>query len=74
MPAYQEAVIRHIKEYSSQLDGCLIDTVYFGADGPPSWGRTGSSPFSTALKRYGKVLLDSEVTLEANPSPATGRS
>ena len=67
MPAYEEAVIRHIREYSPQLDGCLIDTVYFGGGTPTALGADRLIAIFDALKKYGNVLVDSEVTLEANP-------
>ena len=71
MPDYQEAVIRHIREYASQLDGCLIDTVYFGGGTPSVLGADRLIAIFDALKKYGKVLVDSEVTLEANPESAS---
>lgn len=67
IPAYQNAVIRHIEEYEAQLDGYLIDTVYFGGGTPSHFGAEGLITILTALKENGHVLLDSEITVEINP-------
>jgi len=60
-------VIRHIEEYSAQLDGYLIDTVYFGGGTPSHYGAGRLVGILNALKKHGHVLLDSEVTAEINP-------
>ena len=67
IPAYQEAIIAHLEEYAPRLEGYLVDTVYFGG-GTPSWyGAKNLIKIFDALKRCCKVLVDAEVTLEANP-------
>ena len=67
IPAYQEALIAHLEEYAPRLEGYLVDTVYFGG-GTPSWyGAKNLIKIFDALKRCCKVLVDAEVTLEANP-------
>lgn len=67
IPAYQEAIITHLEEYAPRLEGYLVDTVYFGG-GTPSWyGAKNLIKIFDALKRCCKVLVDAEVTLEANP-------
>ena len=71
MPKYQHAVIEHIKESSRQLSGYYIDTIYFGGGTPSFFGADGLIAIFDALKQHGKVLLDSEVTLEANPDSVT---
>ncbi len=71
MPKYRQAVINHIKESSRQLSGYYIDTVYFGGGTPSFFGADGLIAIFDALKQYGKVLVDSEVTLEANPDSVT---
>jgi len=71
MPAYQTAVLRHIKEYSAQLDGYLIDTVYFGGGTPSYYGANRLIGILNALKKNGHVLLDSEITAEVNPASIT---
>ena len=64
---YYAALIRHIEEYSAQLDGYLIDTVYFGGGTPNHFGASRLTGIFNALKKHGHVLLDSEVTAEINP-------
>ena len=67
IPAYQEALIAHLEEYAPRLEGYYVDTVYFGG-GTPSWyGAKNLIKLFDALKRRCRVLVDSEVTLEANP-------
>lgn len=71
MPDYQRAVIRHIEEAAPQLDGYYIDTVYFGGGTPSYFGAARLIEIFDALKRNGRVMVDSEVTLEANPDSIT---
>lgn len=70
-PAYQTALLKHIGEYSPQLDGYLIDTVYFGGGTPSHYGAGRLINILNALKKHGHVLLDSEVTVEINPGGIT---
>ena len=67
MPSYHSAVLRHIEEYSPQLDGYLIDTVYFGGGTPSHYGAGRLISIFSALKKNGHVLLDAEATIEINP-------
>ena len=71
MPDFQHALLRHIKEYAPQLDGYLIDTVYFGGGTPSFYGSDRLIRIFNALKKYGNVLIDSEVTVEVNPGTIT---
>jgi len=71
MSAYNSALIRHIEEYSAQLDGYLIDTVYFGGGTPSHYGAGRLVSIFNALKKHGHVLLSSEVTAEINPGGIT---
>jgi len=71
MPAYQKAVLRHIREAGQQLSGYLIDSVYFGGGTPSYYGAARLVRIFEALKKCGRVLVDSEVTLEANPDSIT---
>ncbi len=67
IPAYQDAIIAHLEEYAPLLSGYYVDTVYFGG-GTPSWyGADRLIKIFDALKRCCRVLVDAEVTLEANP-------
>lgn len=64
---YENAVIKHLLEFAPRLEGYYVDTVYFGG-GTPSWfGARGLIRIFDALKRCCRVMLDAEVTLEANP-------
>ncbi|NLA87385.1 MAG: radical SAM protein, partial [Clostridiales bacterium] len=71
MPAYQHAILYHIKEYTPQLDGYLTDTVYFGGGTPSSYCSDRLIIIFNALKKSGHVLLDGEVTAEVNPDSIT---
>ena len=71
MSSYHSAVIKHIEDYSAQLDGYLIDTVYFGGGTPSHYGANRLVGILNALKKNGHVLLKSEVTAEINPGGIT---
>lgn len=71
MPRYQTAVIRHIRESQPILEGYITDTVYFGGGTPSYYGADRIVGIFDALKKYGNVLIDSEVTVEANPDSIT---
>ena len=71
MPAYNDAIIKHIEEYSSQMDGFVIDTVYFGGGTPGYFGASRLISVLNALKKQGHVLLTSEITAEINPGGIT---
>jgi oxygen-independent coproporphyrinogen-3 oxidase len=71
MPDYQHALLRHIKEYAPQLDGYLIDTVYFGGGTPSHYGAGRLISVLNALKKHGHVLRGAEITAEVNPDSVT---
>ena len=71
MPSFHSAVLKHIKEYSAQLDGYLIDTVYFGGGTPSHYGAGRLVSILNALKKHGHLQLDAEVTAEINPGSIT---
>jgi len=71
MSSFHSAVLRHIDEYAPQLDGYLIDTVYFGGGTPSYYGPGRLVSIFNALKKRGHVLLDAEVTAEINPGNVT---
>lgn len=71
MPAYQKALLKHIKESAPQLAGYTIDSVYFGGGTPSYYGFDRIVEIFSALKKYGRVLVDAEVTVEANPDSVT---
>ncbi len=67
MDMYQKALISHIRESSSQLRGYVADTVYFGGGTPSYYGARRLIDILEALKKYANVLVEGEITLEANP-------
>ena len=67
MSRYEAALRRHIREYAPQLDGYIIDTVYFGGGTPSIFGAARLIAVLNELKRRGHVLRDAEITVEANP-------
>lgn len=71
MPKYQHALLRHIKESSSQLSEYYIDTVYFGGGTPSYYGADRLVELFDSLKQNCNVLIDSEVTAEVNPDSIT---
>lgn len=73
MPKYQKALLTHIKESSSQLQGYIIDTIYIGGGTPSFYGAARLVELMNALKKYGRVLVDGEFTVEVNPESAALR-
>lgn len=71
MQHYLDALLTHIKESESQLSSYYTDTVYFGGGTPLCFGADRLIKVFDALKKYGKVLTDSEVTVEVNPESTT---
>lgn len=67
IPRYQKALLAHIKEASQQLQGYIIDTVYIGGGTPSYYGAARLIELFDALKKYGRVMVDGEVTVEVNP-------
>lgn len=71
IPRYQAALTRHMEEFAPRLEGYLADTVYFGG-GTPSWyGAKNLIRLFDVMKKRFRVLVDAEVTLEANPDSVT---
>lgn len=67
MPSYHDAVKTHIKEFAPRLDAFYVDTVYFGGGTPTRFGAKRLIDIFELMKQQCKVLVDGEVTLEANP-------
>ena len=67
IPKYHKALLTHIKEAGPQLQGYLIDSVYIGGGTPSYYGAGRLIQLFSALKKYGRVLMDGEVTVEVNP-------
>ncbi len=67
IPAYRDALLKHIREAAGGIAQSVCDTVYFGG-GTPSWFGTKSLiRIFEEMKRKFRVLKTAEVTLEANP-------
>jgi oxygen-independent coproporphyrinogen-3 oxidase len=67
IPAYQEALIAHIREFAPRLENYYVDTVYFGGGTPSYYGAKHLIKLLEELKKSCRVLVESEITLEANP-------
>ena len=74
MAPYQRALLRHIREFAPRLSDCTVDSVYFGGGTPSYYGAKYLIELFDALKKHYRVLVDAEVTLEANPDSADPRS
>ncbi len=64
---YCDALCMHIDEAGDQLQQFVVDTVYFGGGTPSHIGADKLIKIFTAIKKNTRVLMDSEVTVEANP-------
>ena len=73
MGKYQDALLSHIAEASATMAPYYIDTVYFGGGTPSYFGARRIADAFNALKRAGKVLKSSEVTVECNPDSVRRR-
>ena len=73
MSKYQDALLKHIHEAASTMAPYYIDTVYFGGGTPSYYGGKRVAAIFNALKRDGKVLKTSEVTVECNPDSVKRR-
>lgn len=71
MARYQKALLAHIRESAPQLDSYYIDTVYFGGGTPSFYGASRLIELLDALKRQGRLLVESEITAEVNPDSVT---
>lgn len=67
IPRYQKALLQHIRESSQQLQGYVIDTIYIGGGTPSFYGAKNLTALMAALKKYGRVMVDGEFTVEVNP-------
>ena len=71
MARYQKALLAHLRESSPQLEGYYIDTVYFGGGTPSFYGASRLIELLDALKKQGRLLVESEITAEVNPDSVT---
>ncbi len=73
MPDYQRALISHIRESGPQLQGYITDSVYIGGGTPSYYGAKYLVELLNALKKYARVLVEGEITVEVNPASITYR-
>ena len=67
IPGYQAALLKHIGEYSSQLDVYRVDTVYFGGGTPGYYGSDLLDGLYGSLKKHCHIQTGAEATVEVNP-------
>lgn len=67
MPAYQKALLAHIRESAAALKNYEVDTIYFGGGTPSFYGADRIVEIFNELKLNGNVRVDAEVTVECNP-------
>lgn len=67
MPDYQSALLSHISESAEAMSSFEIDSIYIGGGTPSFYGAKRIAEILDELKRSGRVRLDAEITMEANP-------
>lgn len=73
MPRYQHTLVKQIRDSADILSSYYIDTLYFGGGTPSFYGARRIITLFNALKKYAKVLVESEVTIEVNPDSISFR-
>ncbi len=64
---YVNSIINHIKEYSVQTKGYIVDTVYFGGGTPSLLSEKQLKNIMRALKSSFRVYSKCEISMEVNP-------
>ncbi len=67
MDKYQQALLTHIRESLPQIRRYYIDTVYIGGGTPSYYGADRLCEILEELKSSGRLLRNSEITVEMNP-------
>ena len=67
MPDYQSALLSHISESADAMSTFEIDSVYFGGGTPSYYGAKRIVEILDELKLGGRLRLDAEISVEANP-------
>ncbi|NCB51195.1 MAG: radical SAM family heme chaperone HemW [Clostridia bacterium] len=70
MPKYQDALCAHIRESVPAISKYYVDSVYFGGGTPSYFGAKRLCAIFEELRNTGRVLKESEVTVEVNPDSA----
>ena len=73
MSRYHQALTRQLIEAAPLLEAYYVDSLYFGGGTPSYYGAKRIVSLFNTLKDHYKVLLDAEVTMEANPDSINGR-
>jgi oxygen-independent coproporphyrinogen-3 oxidase len=73
MPKYQDALCAHIRESTPAISKYYVDSVYFGGGTPSYFGAKQLCAVFEELRNTGRVLKESEVTVEVNPDSAKFR-
>jgi len=73
MPKYQDALCAHMRESAPAISKYYVDSVYFGGGTPSYFGAKRLCAVFTELRNTGRVLKESEVTVEVNPDSAKTR-
>ncbi|MCL1829414.1 MAG: radical SAM family heme chaperone HemW [Oscillospiraceae bacterium] len=73
MSKYHHALLKHITGSSAQLSAYYTDSLYFGGGTPSYYGARRICELFNALKRSGRILKSSEVTVEMNPESTKRR-
>ncbi|MGI6462553.1 MAG: radical SAM family heme chaperone HemW [Candidatus Scatomorpha sp.] len=70
IPKYQDALLEHVRESYPTLKAYAIDTVYFGGGTPSYYGADRIAELLGEVKRSGRLMKSSEITIEVNPDSA----
>lgn len=71
MDAYAEALLKHLRAGSGQVQGRAVTSVFFGGGTPSLMGPQRMGPLLEAIQSHYPVAPDAEITIEANPESAT---
>lgn len=67
MPHYQDALLIQMREVFPQLREYYLDSVFFGGGTPSYYGAERLAELLQEVKRTGRLLKSSEITVECNP-------
>ena len=73
MPYYQDAILLQLQETLPRMKDYFIDSVFFGGGTPSYYGAKRLVEILQELKMGGRLLKDSEITLECNPDSVRQR-
>ena len=73
MPYYQDAILLQLQETLPRMKDYFIDSVFFGGGTPSYYGAKRLVEILQELKMGGRLLKDSEITVECNPDSVRRR-